>query len=77
MKIFLAVLEDRHIDNEYKAFLTKESAIKHCKEWEKDYENSYHWDNTKCPQAWDYYSRTKVDDGPKIHVEQIELNEQP
>jgi len=72
-KIFLAVLEDRHIDNQYEASPTVERAIQTCKKWIKEYGDRYQFRKEEI-RGWEY-SRNAGDDCPKMHVEKINLNE--
>lgn len=43
MKIFLAKLYDRHIDDTYAAFRTLSDAVTHCEKWVEEYGNRYEW----------------------------------
>lgn len=72
--IYLAILKDRHIDNEYKAFNHLADAVNQCTEWAADYKEEFREPTSwKYKPHWEFYIETESDEGPKIMVQKIEL----
>ena len=71
MEIYLAVLEDRHIDPIIEPFREIGNAMKQIEEWKSDYQNEV-WEEDVI-EDWEYYVRSGCDDGPTMRVEKKEL----
>jgi len=73
--IYLAVLEDRHCDDEYAAFTNVEDAIAHAKTVFKGYYKGQGYRFRETPiDGWLLYLETQIGDGPTIRVESIKLD---
>ena len=74
-KIFLAILNDRHVDDTFVAFYQLQNAIAQCERWIEEYGDDYEfsipeWD---WQEYWKFY-RDAGDDCPKVSVQEIELH---
>jgi hypothetical protein len=70
MKIYLAILCDRHTDDEFAAFYDKLMALTQCSKWQKKYPE-YEFEDEEI-SGWEYYSNAS-EDGPSTRIEKIEL----
>jgi len=71
MDIYLAVLEDRHIDTIIEPFQDTDEAIKQIEEWKSDYSAKV-WEEEEI-EGWEYYIRSECDDGPNMRIEKKKL----
>lgn len=75
--MFLVILKDRHIDDQYTLCKTQEAADKKIEEIKAMSESDgrsfcAEWSSEKANAPWTRYWRTD-DDGPSIIVEEIEV----
>jgi len=70
-EIYLAVWYDRHVGDEYAAFVKLEDAIAWCKKGEAEYDHEEF--EVVETDGWDYHSDSS-DDGPWFHVERISFS---
>jgi hypothetical protein len=75
IQIYLARLEDRHIDDQFVAFHDLNAAKRQCLQWASDYEGRYKFSEPDWGYEphWKYYLESEIDDGPCLSVEKIEL----
>ena len=66
MNVYLAVLEDRHIDTQIEVFDKMELAHSQISTWEDGYTDSW---VEKDITGWEYYVRSDCDDGPNMRIE--------
>jgi len=79
--IYLAILEDRHIDTIIRAFKLPYPAMKKLTEWQMSYVDegsknpTYRWEEVDCKNWNDVEFRieTNCDDGPVIEIQKKEL----
>lgn len=73
-KIFIVVLNDRHIDPVISVHSSWEGALTRVEEHKAEYDDGMDYQWSEQPVAdWLLALRTDSDDGPKIHVEAGEL----
>ncbi|KKL59361.1 hypothetical protein LCGC14_2216140 [marine sediment metagenome] len=70
-EIYLAILEDRHIDDTVRAFRKPFHALKQITEWQHSYGDRYEWEEQEI-EGWEYYC-TAGDDCPNMRIERITL----
>ena len=75
MMVYLARLEDRHIDDLFVAFYSLEAARRQLLSWATDYERRYKftepdWDYKP---HWEYCLESEIDDGPRLSVQKLQL----
>lgn len=68
--VYLAILEDRHIDTVVEAFCKPFHALKQITQWQIAYKDRYEWIENEV-QGWDY--SCYAEDGPKMHIVSTEL----
>lgn len=71
MEIYLAILEDRHIDIQIEPFKTLPEALEQIREWQSNALDD-EWIEEEI-DGWEYYVRSKCEDGPNLRVEKKEL----
>lgn len=71
-KIYLVVLYDRHTDDSYMACRNLDLAQRAADKLMKSYDGRYTWE-PKDIKGWHYRHITEVEDGPNIHIEEIDL----
>lgn len=72
MNIYLVVMCDRHCDNQYAVRNTPEAAKIVADNFMASYENRYQWTEIGVV-GWHYFHKADVDDGPSVHIEELEL----
>lgn len=68
--IYLAILEDRHIDTVVEVFSKPFHALKQITEWQLGYKDRYEWIEEEI-KVWDYYCY--AENGPKMHITSKEV----
>ena len=72
--IYLVVLYDRHTDDSYMACRNLEFAKRAADKLMGSYEDRYHWHlEDVSADGWHYRHITELEDGPRIHIEEIDL----
>jgi hypothetical protein len=72
MNIFLVVMKDPHVDDEYAACATKETAYEKAERFMDSYnKREYAWDETE-HEDWLHY-HTAGDDDLSVHIEVLEV----
>lgn len=67
--VFVAVLEDRHVDDEIILFGNLEDAHAQIAEWKESYGDDYgEWEEEDV-EAWENSASTEVEDGPHVRIE--------
>lgn len=74
MKIYLVVMYDRHCDDQYGACRTFDFAKKVADEFMAEYGDRYKWEEHEI-RGWLHYHETGSADGPRVHIEELELRE--
>lgn len=69
--IYLAVLEDRHIDPVIVPFFKRWRALEQVKAWQSEYPQS-EWEELDI-DCWEYYVRDTCDDGPQMRIERATI----
>lgn len=72
MKIYLIVMYDRHCDDQYGACRDLEFAKKVADQFMSQYGDRYKWEEQEV-RDWLYYHVSNADDGPRVHIEELEL----
>jgi len=67
MDIYLAILEDRHIDIQIELFQDIVHAQKQIRQWQYNYIDE-DWLNEDI-EGWEYYVRSSSEDGPNMRIE--------
>ena len=70
--VYLAILVDRHVDDDIQVFQSLDKARDQVLEWKEGYGDDYNWREETLP-GWLFYTSTDSDDGPYIRIEQKEL----
>ena len=70
--IYLVVLYDRHTDDNYAACRDLEQAKRKADELMACYGTRYEWREDEI-DGWHYRHTTEIEDGPNIHIEEIDL----
>lgn len=73
MKLYVMVGEDRHCDNTIKVFSSREGAMIGAGRFINFYRDAYKWTEHKI-QGWVFYACTDVDEGPKVRIEETQLD---
>ncbi len=68
--VYLAILEDRHIDTVVEVFSQPFHALKQITEWQHGYKDRYEWIQEEI-NGWDY--SCYAEDGPKMRIVSKEL----
>ena len=71
-KIYLVVLYDRHVDDSYMACRNLDLAERAADKLMASYEGQYKWKSSHI-DGWHYRHITELEDGPNIHIEEIDL----
>ena len=74
MKIYLVILWDRHTDEEYRVCRTLDAAKAAADELMEEYGDRYQW-RPEDVEGWHYQHITELEDGPNIHIEELELTD--
>ena len=72
MKVFLVIAEDRHVDNHYAVRTTLDDAKGAADKFMASYDGHYKWEEGQI-RGWHYYCHTEIDDGPSVHIEELEM----
>jgi hypothetical protein len=70
--LYVAILEDRHIDTVIEVFAFRLTAFEQVNRWQANYGDRYKWHNEEI-DGWMHYRKTDCDDGPSIRIEMKEL----
>jgi len=66
--VFVAILEDRHTDDQIEVFIKVIHALKQITEWQAMYGTDYTWEEEEI-EAWVYYIVADSGDGPHMRIE--------
>ncbi len=70
-EIYLAILEDRHIDDQIETFRKPFHALKQITEWQHSYGDRYEWVESDLAD-WEYFC-SAGDDAPSMRIEKKRL----
>ena len=70
--VYVAILEDRHVDDAIELFRKPIHALRQCVQWQMEYGDRYKWVEEEIGE-WEYYCRAELDDGPKMRIEKQKL----
>lgn len=70
--VYIAVLEDRHFDDQIEVFRGVINAMLCVAGWAQEYKDRYVFEAHRV-EGWVAYLRTEGDDGPKMRIEKREL----
>ena len=70
MEIYVAILEDKHTDDQIELFQNRRNALDQIAEWKSDYDEIWEEEEIK---GWEYYVRSECEDGPSMRIEKKEL----
>lgn len=71
--LYLVVLYDRHVSDQYGLFSSFDAAQEWCVKFMRSYGKRYVWSEWKT-NAYEWARVTDVDDGPRCHIENIVLD---
>jgi len=72
IEVYVAVLEDRHIDDVICPCRTMGSAENVLDEWARQYDGRYVFEE-EIIDGWERYYISDIEDGPEMRIEKLEL----